>query len=184
MKRIGVLNTCAFTTLEFIVILPAVLVLVVKTSPSPLRPLLGSLGSQFGCWNVYAPASAVSKRNEATSRRLSKMIGDTAPTGPLKVATSWLSALTAGLIAPGAAPPVQFVPVVHNPSPPAPVHVWLAAIALVAVIADAIAAIVEITLAPRRSCCFFVRSIVNCIEPSRLQPECVNNGDVLRKEWP
>src|SRR5687767_13622758 len=89
---------------------------------------------------MYAPASAVSKRNEATLRRLSMMIGESAATGILKVATSGLSVLGAGLITPGAAPPDQFVPVVHNPSAPPPVQVWLAAMTLVAMVADAIAA--------------------------------------------
>src|SRR5687768_3668994 len=102
---------------------------------------------------MYAPASAVSKRNEATLSRLSKMIGETAPTGPLKVATSGLTPAGAGLSTPGIAPPDQLAPLLHNPSPPAPVQVWLAAMTVVAIVADAIAAIT----CRRRACGFIVR---------------------------
>src|SRR5215207_95137 len=92
------------------------------------------------------------------------MIGETAPTGPLNVATSWLSVT----IAPGAAPPDQLAPVLHNPSLPPPVHGWLAAMTLVAVIADTIAASVEIAFARgRRACSFFIRSILDCIDALR-----------------
>src|SRR5687768_4298377 len=51
------------------------------------------------------------------------MIGETGPTGALKVATSLLTLVSN----PGAAPPDQFKPVLHSPSLPPPVQVWLAA---------------------------------------------------------
>src|SRR5687767_1881622 len=54
-------------------------------------------------------------------------IGDTAPTGPLNVATSLFSVVTA----PGGVPPDQLPPVSHRPSPAPPVQVWLAARAAV-----------------------------------------------------
>src|SRR5262245_43515519 len=96
------------------------------------------------------------------------MIGETAPTRVLKVATSWLTPPGAGLITPGAAPPDQLVPVIQSPSPPRPVQVWLAAITPLDVIAATVAASVEVTMARRRRACrCFVRSIFDCIDALR-----------------
>src|SRR4051794_13181877 len=103
--------------------LPAGFAVAVSHRPLPAYPRPGLLGSQSGCWMVYAPALAVSNRIAGRLRWLWRRMGVTGPPGPLKVATSLLRVAPA----PGAAPPDQLAPVSHKPSPPPPVHVWLAA---------------------------------------------------------